>query len=172
MKFFLCSMLVAFLMLTISGCLNAGGKASPRNDPAAAVDLSGTYQGPDGTLVIKKVDDAHLMRSPEISGYSETVAIPVARVEKARKQQYTDTGTIAPNAYLVTSTLKKCPLKLNTIALLQDNFLSSADTDGTAFSILQRGDGSLELDFPMAMIRGRKGAENCMVMAPFAKVAQ
>lgn len=162
----------AFLMVILSGCVVFGERTSPGNPPAARVDLSGTYKGQDGTLVIEKVNDAHLMQSPPtISGYSQTVAIPAAQVEKAKKKHYTDTGTIAPNAYLVNSKFTICPLKINNIALLDGDELHSADIDGPTYNIWRQENGSLDLGFPMSMIR-RKGGHNCSVMAPFLKVTE
>lgn len=138
---------------------------------AAGPDLSGTYKGPDGTLVIKRVYDAHLMKTPLLHGYSETVAVSSSRVGAAKKKNYTDTGAIAPNAYLVTSTLKNCPIKISHIAMMDtDGDFSSADLDGPTYRILNRGNGSLELDFPMSMVRGRGG--NCMIIEPFVKMAK
>lgn len=136
----------------------------------AATDFSGTYKGQDGTLVIKKVSGAHLMKSPPVQGYSETVAVLPAQVGTAKKKNYTDTGAIAPNAYLITSTLNDCPIKINNLAVLQDNFFTSSDMDGPTYTIMRRDNGSLELDFPMAMVRGKSG--NCMSIAPFVKMAK
>lgn len=166
---FLVSVFSALLMVSMPGCVKFGDTTSSGNGPGGGVDISGTYKGPDGILVLQKVPDAHIMESPALNGYSETVAIPPARVEKAKKKKYSDTGTVADNAYLVSSTLKDCPLKIHSVALLQDNYLSSADIDGPTFSIMRRDNGTIELDFPMSMIRGRKGAENCMILAPFVK---
>lgn len=148
-----------------------GGTPNSMDGIAAGPDLSGTYKGPDGTLVIKKVHDAHLMKSPAVQGYSETVAVSSSRVGAAKKKNYTDTGAIAPNAYLVTSTLKNCPIKIRHIAMIDTaGDFSSADMDGPTYRIFNRGNGSLELDFPMAEVRGRDG--NCMVIERFTKVMQ
>lgn len=147
------------------------GTPNSTNGIAGGPDLSGTYKGPDGTLVIKRVYDAHLMKTPLLHGYSETVAVSSSRVGAAKKKNYTDTGAIAPNAYLVTSTLKNCPIKIRHIAMIDTaGDFSSADMDGPTYRIFNRGNGSLELDFPMAEVRGRDG--NCMIIEPFTKVTK
>lgn len=165
----------AFFFVAMAGCAILDEYMGAGNSTASAADLAGIYSGPDGTIVIKKVEDAHLMQSQESYMASRAFATLPAKMKKAKKKKFIDTGRIAQNAYLVTAKLHHCPIKIDNIALLDDDFLSAADVDGPGYTLIKQADGSLELLFPMAELRRSASGEadcNCMAFSPFAKVTR
>lgn len=171
MKVLVC-VVSALIFTDMTGCAILDWNMSPANSGA---DLAGTYSGPDGTIVIQKVEDAHLLQSQEEYRASQAFATLPSKMKKAKKKKFSDTGRIAPNAYLVTATLKHCPIKINNVALLENGSFSGADVDGPYYTLIKQADGSLDLFFPMSDLPRSASGEadcNCMAFSPFAKVTR
>lgn len=123
-----------------------------------APDLSGTYKGADGTVTIRKTDQAMLFESTDGYGFKE-VALP----SEPAPAGYKKIG-MAKDAYLVTAELGKCQanIKDRVIALREDG--SGQILNGYMHSYTKKGNdpitvginiegSTLTLDYPMSTIR-------------------
>ena len=82
----------AFFLTAMAGCAILDEYIAPVNAPASGADLAGTYSGPDGTIVIKKVEGAHLMRSQEAYRASQDFATLPAKIKRRKRRSSSTQG--------------------------------------------------------------------------------
>lgn len=159
-------------LLTLAGLFMMTGAAY------AERDISGVYTGQQGTVIIRKVDAKLVKVKPQYKtkynqGFQEFGAMPdkLAKV----KNQFTDTGGIMPDAYLVTFDMGKntdCPLTWkNKVGQFDGAYLTHRDIDPVGpnyayFSFEVDGD-NLELNMPMNWVREHNS--DCMSPQRFTK---
>lgn len=157
-------------LLTLAGLFMTAAAAY------AERDISGVYTGQQGTVIIKKADAKLVKVKPKHQtkynmGFGGEFGATPERLAKV-KGQFTDTGQMMPDAYLVTFDMGKntdCPLTWKSkVAQFKDGYLEHRDIDqgGVYFSFVVEGD-DLELNMPMNWVRSHNS--DCISAQRFTK---